>query len=139
MNFLSCTVSRFFSCVPPLIIPCKNFFTKLIFHSCVPPLICIWKKVFTKLNFRSCVPHWYSLNFLLILRLRLILRFWEIQFGCCILFYFAEKSLSWEIQFERCAHGFWCHILFYTLLTSELGLLKNCDTGTLLFKYWWDL
>ena len=31
---------KIFSCVLPLIIPRKIFFTKLNFHTCVPPLIC---------------------------------------------------------------------------------------------------
>ena len=84
-----------FSCVMPLIIPCKNLFTKIIFHSFELPLVCIWKNIFTKLNFHFRVPLWYSLNFLLFLRLRLILLFWDPIWMLRLLLLF------WEITFLR--------------------------------------
>ena len=83
-----------FSCVLPLIIPRKIFFTKLNFLSCVPPHL---KSTWMKNLITTC--------------------FFHVDEFLGLRFYFSEKSLFCEIQYGRCLCGCWRQMPFCTILT----------------------
>ena len=106
-EFFLWTVSSF-SCVLPLIIPCKIFFTKLNFHSCVPDVVYF---------FCVCVFFYFSKKSLS----------WELQYGRCvrgfwrrILFY----TLLTHSAVLKCSNVF-----YWKLKNGEMWNRFECHRG----------